>query len=62
VMGIARTMGLVCVAEGVENAEQLARLADLGCHVAQGFHLARPLPAEEIDGVLDRFWGIPSVV
>ena len=62
VMGIARTMGLVCVAEGVEHAAQLARLADLGCHVAQGFHLARPMPADGIDEVLDQFWAIPSVV
>ncbi|MFN4120958.1 EAL domain-containing protein [Acidovorax sp.] len=36
------------VAEGVETAEQCARLLTLGCEHAQGFGIARPMPAQEV--------------
>ena len=36
------------VAEGVENEEALALLRPLGCDLAQGYHVSRPRPAEEI--------------
>jgi diguanylate cyclase len=39
-------LGLRVVAEGVEDAETLARLHALGCDIAQGFHLDRPMPAD----------------
>ena len=38
----------IVVAEGVENAEQLDILADLGCDRAQGYYLARPAPADAV--------------
>ena len=40
-----RALGRVAVAEGVETEEQRRFLADEGCPLAQGFLLARPLPA-----------------
>ncbi|MFC7275886.1 putative bifunctional diguanylate cyclase/phosphodiesterase [Paractinoplanes rhizophilus] len=52
--GIAETMGLRTVAEGVETAAQARRLYELGYRHAQGFLFARPLPAGEIDAMLDR--------
>ena len=39
-------LGLRVVAEGVEDAETLAALNALGCDIAQGFHLDRPMPAD----------------
>ena len=45
---LAHNLGLHVVAEGVENAETLATLKALGCDFAQGYHICRPLPAEEI--------------
>jgi diguanylate cyclase (GGDEF)-like protein len=42
------------VAEGVENAEIYARLRDLGCDLAQGFHIARPMPPEDLRGWMER--------
>jgi EAL domain-containing protein (putative c-di-GMP-specific phosphodiesterase class I) len=48
VLDLGRALGLVTIAEGVETAEQLAVLRDLGCDWAQGYHLARPGPAETV--------------
>ncbi|HVU73829.1 MAG TPA: EAL domain-containing protein [Mycobacteriales bacterium] len=39
---LAHSLGLRCVAEGVESPELLVALAQLGCDVAQGYHLGRP--------------------
>jgi diguanylate cyclase (GGDEF)-like protein len=52
IIGLARTLDLRVVAEGVENAQQLAFLRRHGCDEAQGFGLARPLPPEEITRLL----------
>jgi diguanylate cyclase (GGDEF)-like protein len=52
IIAMARGLGLLVVAEGVETAAQLAQLAQLGCPRAQGFHLAPPLPAEEAAALL----------
>ena len=41
------------MAEGVETAEQLALLAELGCARAQGYYLGRPQTAGEVDGMLE---------
>jgi EAL domain-containing protein (putative c-di-GMP-specific phosphodiesterase class I) len=47
-IGLAHSLGLEVVAEGVETQEALARLAALGCDVVQGYFLSRPLPAEAL--------------
>jgi EAL domain-containing protein (putative c-di-GMP-specific phosphodiesterase class I)/GGDEF domain-containing protein len=44
---LAHSLGAVAVAEGVEHAETLERLRELGCDQAQGYFLGRPVPAEE---------------
>jgi len=41
----AGALGLQCVAEGVENAQQADQVRDLGCGFAQGYHFARPMTA-----------------
>ena len=47
IIALGRSFGLEVVAEGVENAEVAARLTEMGCDYAQGFHYARPLPPQE---------------
>jgi diguanylate cyclase (GGDEF)-like protein len=47
IISLGHSFGLEVVAEGVENAEVAARLAKMDCDYAQGFHYARPLPAQE---------------
>ena len=44
---LGQNLGLRVVAEGVEDRETFDRLADFGCDEAQGYYIARPMPAEE---------------
>ena len=44
---LAHNLGLSVVAEGIETATALALLANWGCDEAQGYHLARPMPADQ---------------
>ena len=48
VIGLAHSLGLTVVAEGVEYGEQVELLSRWGCETGQGYHFARPLPAGEI--------------
>jgi diguanylate cyclase (GGDEF)-like protein len=50
---LAHNLGLRVVAEGVESPDAWLRLATLGCDLAQGFHLARPLPAAALLELLE---------
>jgi diguanylate cyclase (GGDEF)-like protein len=52
VVGLAGACGMRSLAEGVETAEQLALATELGCTFAQGYHIARPMPADELLGWL----------
>ncbi len=52
VLDLGEALGLTTIAEGVETAEQLETLRDLGCRWAQGFHLARPGPPETVTALL----------
>jgi EAL domain-containing protein (putative c-di-GMP-specific phosphodiesterase class I) len=45
---LGHNLGLAAVAEGVEDQETLEMLSRLGCDLAQGFYLSRPLPAANI--------------
>jgi diguanylate cyclase (GGDEF)-like protein len=45
---LADALGLDTVAEGIESQEQADRLLRLGYHVGQGYHLGRPMPAEQL--------------
>ncbi len=42
---LGHNLGLSVVAEGVEDGETLSALAELGCDAAQGYFIARPMPA-----------------
>jgi EAL domain-containing protein (putative c-di-GMP-specific phosphodiesterase class I) len=42
---LAHNLGLRTVAEGIEDAFTFERLRALGCELAQGFHMSKPLPA-----------------
>jgi diguanylate cyclase (GGDEF)-like protein len=52
VVDLGRRLGVGVAAEGVEDAATLRRLTDYGAGVAQGYHIARPMPAEELEAWL----------
>jgi EAL domain-containing protein (putative c-di-GMP-specific phosphodiesterase class I) len=54
IVNLGHSLSLGVTGEGVETEEQLDLLRTLGCDHAQGFHLARPAPAAELDEVLTR--------
>jgi diguanylate cyclase (GGDEF)-like protein len=45
---LGRNLGLRVVAEGVEDSLTLQHLDLLGCHAAQGYHISRPVPADDL--------------
>ena len=47
IVALGNSLGLGVIAEGVETAEQKARLATLGCFFYQGYYFSRPVPAAE---------------
>jgi diguanylate cyclase (GGDEF)-like protein len=49
VISLARDLGMRVTAEGVENEQQAAMLAGLGCAEVQGFLYSRPIPSDEIE-------------
>jgi EAL domain-containing protein (putative c-di-GMP-specific phosphodiesterase class I) len=44
---LSREMGINVLAEGIESEEYFTYLRDKGCHLFQGYHFARPLPASD---------------
>ncbi|MBI3898522.1 MAG: EAL domain-containing protein [Gammaproteobacteria bacterium] len=49
---LAHQLGLRVVAEGVETPKAYKRLVELGCDEAQGYYIARPMPADDVAGWL----------
>ena len=54
IVGMAHTLGLDVVAEGVETAEQDAQLRAIGCSFGQGWLYGRPAPLADVVAQLDR--------
>ena len=60
VISLARALGRVTIACGVETAEQFAHLKKLGCGLAQGTYFSKPLPADVATPLLDTELGKPD--
>jgi diguanylate cyclase (GGDEF)-like protein/PAS domain S-box-containing protein len=52
VVTLAHNLGMQVIAEGVEDADQLARLVELGCDYGQGFLFCRPAAACDLEALL----------
>lgn len=52
IVGLAQSLGLESIAEGVETRAQLDALAAAGCNTGQGYYFSRPVPAEQITPLL----------
>ena len=51
---LARSLGMEIIAEGAENADEIARLRSLGCNYCQGNYYSPPVPADELTALLER--------
>jgi diguanylate cyclase (GGDEF)-like protein len=62
-VGLGHNLGLSIVAEGVEDHGSLAFLREIGCDVAQGFFIARPMPAADVlEWARSSDWHMPATV
>ncbi len=62
IVGLARTLGLGVIAEGVETAEQRDFLSSIGCHSYQGYFLSWPLSLESFEQLAYRsFHHLPAL-
>jgi diguanylate cyclase (GGDEF)-like protein/PAS domain S-box-containing protein len=52
ILNLARSFGMDVVAEGIEDAEQLEELKNMGCPCGQGYYFARPMEASAIDAMV----------
>jgi EAL domain-containing protein (putative c-di-GMP-specific phosphodiesterase class I) len=57
VIDMAHALGLRCVAEGVQTAVHQELLKGMGCEFAQGFGIARPMPAQQFPAWVKRYSG-----
>jgi EAL domain-containing protein (putative c-di-GMP-specific phosphodiesterase class I) len=63
IIELAHNLSLQVVAEGVEDADTWHALRKLGCNVAQGYHMSRPIDPQALDKWLtESEWGIPVPV
>ncbi len=66
IAGLGTNLGLRIVAEGIEDADTLDELRELGCQVGQGYYVSRPLPASHLTAWLadnhTQAWPLPQLV
>lgn len=56
---LGHNLGMTVVAEGVEDERTLTMLTDMGCDFGQGYHMSRPVPADELASwLLESRWGL----
>ena len=49
IIGLAKELGFVCLAEGAESRPQIDRLRNLGCEIIQGYYFSKPIPLTEYE-------------
>ena len=54
IVSMAHNMDIQIVAEGIEEPEQLSRLAEMKCDFGQGYYMSRPLPVDDVVPLLGR--------
>lgn len=54
-LSLAKELGLVVIAEGVETKEHVDYLIEQGCHYLQGYYFSKPIPIEEIEENIEQY-------
>jgi EAL domain-containing protein (putative c-di-GMP-specific phosphodiesterase class I) len=53
IVGLAKTLGMDVIAEGIETMHQIHQLRILGCEYGQGYLFSRPVPSEEAGQIIE---------
>jgi EAL domain-containing protein (putative c-di-GMP-specific phosphodiesterase class I) len=61
IIGLAHSLSLEVVAEGIEREDQFERLIELGCDYGQGYLMARPLDREKSEALVESYQGSSAV-
>jgi diguanylate cyclase (GGDEF)-like protein len=62
IIGLGRSLNLPTAAEGIESIADADMLAELGCNVGQGFLYSRPVPASEVQRLIESMQGHDSAI
>ena len=54
IIDLSKSLNLKVVAEGVENMETAEQLKQMGCDFAQGYYYSKPVPASQVQGLIER--------
>jgi diguanylate cyclase (GGDEF)-like protein len=54
IVKLSQALNMRCIAEGIETGGQIDQLKVIGCEMGQGFEFCRPLPARDLDVLLNR--------
>jgi EAL domain-containing protein (putative c-di-GMP-specific phosphodiesterase class I) len=60
IIQMAKSLNLTTIAEGVEDARQLELLRQQHCDEVQGYHFARPMPADEFVKFISSYISLPA--
>ena len=60
IVSMAHALGMDVIAEGVETAEQLQVLQDLGCDEVQGYYISKPVPAAQVPAIIAKRFLFPA--
>ena len=55
IIGLAKTLGMDTISEGVETSSQLNQLKALGCEFAQGYLFSKPLSPKDVESMLGQY-------
>ena len=61
ITALGTSLGMATIAEGVETPEQLARIRGEGCSSVQGYLFSRPVPVDQVAGLIAQFMQIDAV-
>jgi diguanylate cyclase (GGDEF)-like protein/PAS domain S-box-containing protein len=57
-LSLAKELGLLVVAEGVETEEHIEFLKEQGCHYLQGYYFSKPVPLSQIEKDIEKYINI----
>jgi diguanylate cyclase (GGDEF)-like protein len=60
VSGLTASLGMICIAEGIETVEQRTRLEEDGCALVQGYLFGKPVPTADLGELIARLWSEPK--